>query len=223
MKKSLATAAVFGLGFVGLAATASAQNYGGNGQTFDKGDGGYASLKGGAQFLDDPDYRVGASNVKSKMDTGALGSAAIGMRHGPFRGEIEGLYSESDDKSNNVSGVGSANSDGKTKLTAAMGNAYYDIANVKGFVPYVGGGVGYGHVKFDNYRANGANLVDKSDNVLAYQGIAGVSYQINPCWDLTAEYRYIGTQDASVRTSAGNKTDISYDSNNVLVGARYNF
>lgn len=214
MKNAVFAASLMSAGMVMLSAGAHAQT-----QMYDKGDGGYASVKGGASWVDDQDYRVGGTGVSTKLDTGGIGSAAIGMRKGPFRGEIEGLYSESEVDKHNVAG----NADGKTKLTAAMGNVYYDITKIDGFVPYVGGGVGYGHMKLDNYSAGATKLVDKSDNVLAYQGIAGVSYQINPCWDVTAEYRYLGTQDASVRTAAGNKTDVSYNSNNVLVGLRYNF
>lgn len=187
-------------------------------------DGIYGSVKGGAAWVDDHSYDGGGLGpVETKLDDGLLGTAAIGMKRGMMRYELEGVRSEADVKAHTVNGV-SAGGGGKTELTAAMANVYVDLGQYGGFKPYVGGGAGYARVGFKGYDTPGTGeFLDDNDDVLAYQGMAGVSYDLNPCWALTAEYRYIGTNDAEVTTTAGTNTSMSYDSNNVLIGARYTF
>jgi opacity protein-like surface antigen len=186
-------------------------------------DGAYARVEGGWSNLDDNSFNTGAGRVDSKYDDdGYIAGAAIGSKMGPWRAEIEALYSENDVKSNNLNGAALAGVDGKTKLTAGMVNGYYDFGQAR-FKPYVGGGVGYANVKLDNYRGGGTTLADDDDNVLAYQGIAGVSYELNPCWSINGEYRYIGTNDAEINTFGGGKSKVAYDSNNVMVGLSYKF
>jgi len=186
-------------------------------------DGIYGSVKGGASWVDDHSYTTGLGSTETKLETGTIGSVAIGARNGMMRYELEGLRQDSDVKSHSAAGVAVGGS-GESELTAAMANVYVDFGERLGVKPYIGGGIGYGHVNFKDYSATGTGqFLDDSDNVLAYQGIAGVAYDINPCWAVTAEYRYIGTNDAEVATSAGTNTKVSYDSNNVLVGLRYTF
>jgi opacity protein-like surface antigen len=105
-------------------------------------DGTYISGRGGWSNVDDHNYTTGVGSVETKLDGGYLAGGAVGMRKGPWRAEIEGLYSESDVKSHTVSGVTTANADGSTSMSAAMANVYLDVANIKGFRPYVGGGAG---------------------------------------------------------------------------------
>lgn len=186
-------------------------------------DGAYARVQGGWSNLDDNSFSTSLGRVHTKYDDdGWISGAALGTRMGPWRGEIEGLYAEHEAKGHSLNGVGVGGVDGHAKLTAGMVNGYYDIGQGR-LKPYVGGGVGYANVKLDNYRAAGAKVADDDDNVLAYQGMAGVSYEINPCWSINGEYRYIGTNDAEIRTLGGGKSKVAYDSNNVMVGLTYKF
>lgn len=185
-------------------------------------DGVYGSLKGGATWQDDQSYDgAGLTGVETKFDRGRIGTAAIGVRSGPMRYELEGVHSESDVKSQNAGG-GSVTGGGKSRLTAGMANVYVDLGTYVGVKPYIGGGAGYGRVKVDNYTVGGVTAVNGKDDVLAYQGMAGVSYDITPKLAVTGEYRYVGTNDATVDGPFG-PSKVSYDSNNVLVGLRYTF
>jgi len=187
-------------------------------------DGPYASVKGGWTDTDDHSYNTGVGLAETKLKNGALGSAAMGYKYGVMRYEAEVLHQESDAKSHTIGGVTPGGVDGSPATTAAMANAYVDLGTYIGLKPYVGGGVGYSRVKFKDYRtASTGTFLDDSDNVLAYQGMAGVSYDITPKLALTGEYRYLGTNDPEVTTVGGTNTKISNDSNNGMLGLRYTF
>ncbi len=188
-------------------------------------DGMYGSIKGGAAWVDDHSYSApggGAGIVETKLDDGLIGTAALGVKSGIMRYELEGIRQESDVKAHTVGGT-SIGGGGKTTLSGAMGNVYIDLGEHMGLKPYIGGGAGYARVGFENFTAGGVTVLDEKDDVFAYQGMAGVSYDLNPHWALTAEYRYLGANDAKVSTVGGGTTKVSYDSNNVLIGARYTF
>lgn len=80
----------------------------------------------------------------------------------------------------------------------AMANVYYDFGNVRGFVPYVGAGVGLAYHRTSDYylpdwasnppdyRVRGAN-----DLSLAWSLMAGAGYQISDRAILDFGYRYI--------------------------------
>jgi opacity protein-like surface antigen len=186
-------------------------------------DGAYLSIKGGMSDVDDHSYNTGIGPASTKLKNGYIPSGAVGVRRGVMRYEIEGLHQESDVRNHSIGGAQTANPDGSTATSAAMANVYVDLGTHLGLKPYIGGGAGYAHVKYKDYRGNGVGFLDDSDDVFAYQGIAGVAYDINPCWTATAEYRYLGTNDPEVTTAGGTSTKVSNDSNNVLVGLRYKF
>jgi len=186
-------------------------------------DGVYVRGEGGWTNIDDNSFATGAGTVSNKYeDDGYSYGAAIGMKKGPMRYELEGLHQESDVKSNSLAGAPLAGSGGTAELNAAMANVYYDFGNGR-LKPYIGGGAGIAEMKMDNISGGGATLMDDSDSVLAYQGMAGVSYQLNPCWSVNAEYRYVGTNDAELTTPGGATSKVAYDSNNVMLGLTYKF
>lgn len=73
-----------------------------------------------------------------------------------------------------------------------MANALYDFDLHPRWTPYLGGGIGYAHL-FSNKNY--------SNNKVALQAIAGISYSICPKTDLGLEYRFfragVGTDDNS--------------------------
>lgn len=186
-------------------------------------DGAYGRVEGGWSNLDDNDFNTSAGRVSTKYkDDGWMAGAALGKRMGPWRAELEGLHQENTAKTVELNGANPGGGDGHAKLNALMANGYYDFGNGR-FKPYIGGGVGAANVKMDKIRNNVGQFADDDDNVLAYQGMAGVSYELNPCWSINAEYRYLGTNDADIKTLGGGTQKVGYDTNNVLIGATYKF
>lgn len=188
MKKQMLAATVMAAGIVAVAGAANAEGW--------SRDGVYATVKGGVTQAQDQSF-------DTSYDTGFTGGAAVGKKFGNYRAEVEGIYEESD--------VDSAAVDGKTEFYGAMVNGLYDFKNASRFTPYVGAGVGYGKVR---YSSDTAGVDSSSEDALAYQGIAGVGYELNPCWTLTGEYRYVGTTK---------EADTRYQSHSAVAGLRYTF
>jgi opacity protein-like surface antigen len=115
-----------------------------------------------------------------------------------------------------------------------MVNGYFDLGNVRGFVPYIGAGVGLAYHQMDEYtypvttggpyRVTGAN-----DLTLAWSVMAGVAYQVSDRAILDFGYRYIDLgRAASGRADPNSFTPskLSVDdmaAHEFKVGLRYHF
>jgi len=177
-------------------------------------------------------------------DTGlaVLGAVGWGFGNG-LRVELEGNYraSEVDQLSVRIGGLGNS---GSVRNYGAMVNALFDFdlssfgLQPSAVTPYIGAGIGYGwyEVSGARFSAGGSSFqLDDSDGQFAYQGIAGAAISLSnlaPGLALTAEYRFYGTVDQSLKVSrvagppvAGVPGGVKYENVNhsILVGLRYNF
>jgi outer membrane protein OmpA-like peptidoglycan-associated protein len=192
----------------------------------------YVGAAGGGSFLNDISPNGGGADTKSQFDNGwvGLGTAGWGFGNG-FRAELEGGY-----RRNDLSGVrGSAGGNGGALGTmSVMVNGLYDIdpamfgVQSYGFMPHVGVGVGWARPRFDHAQLYNGNTVSGKDDVLAYQGIAGVSYAVAPQIKLDLDYRYFGTQNGTFNSSpglsgTGSPTRTSIGDQEVTFGVRYEF
>jgi outer membrane protein OmpA-like peptidoglycan-associated protein len=201
----------------------------------------YVGAGVGANFRQDVDADVTGPAVGTATptieftDAGWVGVGSIGWGFGNgLRAEIEGNYRHNDVDAITGAGIpGSAVSRGYAKSYGVMANALFDFNLGLPVTPYLGAGAGYVWSEFDNVggRVGGASAVfDDTDGRFAYQGIAGVSLALASGLALTAEYRFLGTLEASHSGSAtvgGVTSPLSADSDNynhsVLVGLRYAF
>ena len=106
--------------------------------------------------------------------------------------------------------------DGRYRSIAFMGNILYDTNTGTSFTPYIGVGAGIAQV-----HLKVADFSDK-DWVFAYQGIAGVAYNITNNLALTVDYRYFATVDPKFDLG-GVTTKGEYGNHTVLAGLRYSF
>ncbi|MDD9859172.1 MAG: outer membrane beta-barrel protein [Nitrospira sp.] len=74
-----------------------------------------------------------------------------------------------------------------------------------------GGGVAWHVLK-------GANVVNSRDSVVAYQAMAGLSYDLTDALEVRSGYRYVGTGDYKDHGS-----DVSYDTHGLEFGFLYRF
>jgi outer membrane protein OmpA-like peptidoglycan-associated protein len=168
-------------------------------------------------------------------DVGLVGLGSIGWGFGNgLRAEIEGNYRHNDVDNVRAAGIPrTASSSGYAYTYGVMVNVLYDFNLGLPVTPYLGAGVGYAWSEFDKVgvRSGGNSVIlDDTDGRFAYQGIAGMSLALATGLALTAEYRFLGTLDASLSgtaTSGGATSTISADTTNynhsVLVGLRYAF
>jgi OmpA-OmpF porin, OOP family len=185
----------------------------------------YIGLNGGWNWAQNQKVDVGTLGItgatgtyKAKQDDGYAINGAVGYGWGNgFRTELEIGYKENQYKT--ARGIGPMN--GRAQIWSAMANVYYDIPVGFALRPYIGGGIGVanwdakGGISASPFRFND----DTTD--VAWQGIAGVGYDINPNWTLSVEYRYFETPIGGGGGPKGIRND--YSSQMALIGLRYNF
>lgn len=207
-------------------------------------DGLYLEGRGGVSFTSDIDNSGQGIVIEAEVDPGFAGEGAVGYAHDSgFRGEIalgyrqsgvDDLTIQNDGGFGAALGVGSLNGvslgslgvgvDGDGSLLNVMVNGYYDFDLGSKLTPFIGAGVGWGHVSLDIDLDSGGqtvSVVDDSDNVFAYQGIIGLSYEFTDGVSALASYSYLATSDPEFEDSSGVPFDSEYSSHNILVGVRF--
>ncbi len=104
--------------------------------------------------------------------------------------------------------------EGDLTTKSFMLNGYYDIATGSPWTPFVGVGIGWSKLDLDTP----AFPISDNDDVFTYQFIGGVAYAFNEQWSVDAEYRFVGTGDATISGA-----DYDFNSNNLMLGLRYSF
>ena len=201
-----------------LGATANATNI----------DGWYIGLEAGANWIQDVDVSEDTAsppNAVTSFDTGwaALGTVGYGWHN--WRGEIELGY-----RSNEIDVVNDGSVEtggGDFDEFSAMFNILYDFALTQKIGLYVGAGAGGDFIDYENNTTtHGGVFIHDDDWVFAWQGIAGVNYQLTSSTDLFVAYRYFNADSPFFVT--GTPLSHSDDFDNVVkhtatVGLRYHF
>jgi outer membrane protein OmpA-like peptidoglycan-associated protein len=179
----------------------------------------YVGLDAGAQFLQDSkNSGTGVSGLKSESDVGWLTQGVVGYGFGQWRVEGELSY-----RSSGIDKVGGVSGKGDTTVVAPMVNAVYEFLPQSKWHPFVGLGAGAGHVDAGKVKKAGADAYNGSDWQFAYQGFAGVGYDLTDNVELKAQYRYFSTLDYDTKSAAGTKLDSEYRDHGVMVGFVYKF
>lgn len=159
----------------------------------------YGELFGGVNLA--PDLEFQSSDYE--MDTGYNFGASLGWNLGAnWSVEGEVTYNK------NEYSCCTPNSASLLNLSV---NGYYTFQTAGSFKPYVGVGIGYGDLTYDN----GSEF---SDWVFTYQAIAGGRFAVTDTTDLFAEYRYVASDDAS-----DSGTVWEYRAHVLSAGLRVNF
>lgn len=181
----------------------------------------YVGLGGAWSHTQDSD----ASGLGADIDFESGWGASIALGYylpvdtGPnlaLRTELEGAWRSSD-----LDSVGGVASSGDYESRAVMLNIYGDFRNSTRWTPYIGAGIGYATVELSG---TALGLTDDKDSVLAYQGMAGVSYAPvsipNTEWRLG--YRYFATEDPSYSVG-GASVETEYGTHNLEAGVNLRF
>ncbi len=164
------------------------------------------------ELLDvDADYKIGYA-----------AGLQLGYDPGPLRFDLDGSYRVNDVDELKVNGVTAVTIDGELEIKALLLNAYYDFENASRAVPYLGAGIGVAEVSLDGFDANGIELVDGSDTVLAGQLAAGVLLPLSATTQLDVGYRFMVTDTASFSSPAG-KVEVDVRSHVLMVGLQFRF
>jgi len=196
----------------------------------------YFSLGAGATMpaTSSVDYRApgiaggAAIGAPTKFDTGYILSGAIGYRWSPVvRTEFEINWRKA-----GVESIAGADATGKQRTLGMMGNVLFDVTDIGGFRPYVGGGAGVGFNKWSGVRAGaspafpaGTATYSDKDTAFQWQAIGGVSRAFTERTEGFVEYRYIGLEQNKFIGATANTIASRHDdrSHNLLAGVRINF
>lgn len=137
---------------------------------------------------------------------------AYGVQAGYVRGELE-LNNSRDIKRNYIGGLDHF----RLYKHSVMANAYFDYLTCTPWTPYVGAGIGSAYLKADD----GSNA--KSVYNLAWQVMAGLTYDINSHWTLDAGYRYADLGRIRKNSGEGHVAKLTARDHEILLGVRYTF
>lgn len=108
-----------------------------------------------------------------------------------------------------------SDTEGDTSTLGAFANVAYEFKNVGRIRPFVGAGVGFAQVNYDD------GVVDDDDIGFAYQAKAGLAYDINERLTTELAYRYINVTDVEFGSGATSPVSADYDNQAVTIGLRY--
>ena len=156
-----------------------------------------------------------AGSAMITYDSGMLGSAAAGYDFaGPMRTDVEYIWQKNDVDTLLYKNQYGNFAEGDFTTQTLMVNGYYDIKTGSPWTPYIGGGIGW--AKLD-LNTPGLPTSDY-DDAIAYQVIGGVAYDVTSQLSIDAQYRFMGTSDATISGA-----DYNLTTNNVVLGIGYSF
>jgi opacity protein-like surface antigen len=153
--------------------------------------------------------------ARMTYDSGFVGSLAAGYDFAnPVRLEIELIRHKNDLDITSYNNFYGTFNEGDLKTRSFMLNGFYDVDTGSAWTPFVGAGMGWSKLDIND---PGFNTSD-SDDVFTYQLIGGVAYAFNDQWSVDAQYRFMGTSDATI-----DGADFNLNSNDLMLGLRYSF
>jgi len=141
-----------------------------------------------------------SSGIKASFDQNLGYGGAIGYKLTSLR--VEGEFVAARNSFDSSTFGPSTTTTGSLTHNAAMLNAYLDIFKFLMIEPYIGVGVGYMEVKADNLSFTGGPRYDSSDDVVAYQAMAGVNVALTSHLRVGAGLRYITSDKSSFNNSS---------------------
>ena len=191
----------------------------------------YVSVFGGWSMADeiDGDFATGATTyeVELDLDDGFTAGIAVGAHINEWlRGEIElsGNWHDADGEVGTTADTTPTEVDGDVDAMFVLANLWLDLPIGDVIRPYVGGGVGFGHLSVEVDTTGGTTLFDESDWGFAYQLGAGVAFDFaeNIAFDIGYRFKAINNADIEVDSDFGTFDDFEadYQSHNIIAGIR---
>lgn len=170
-------------------------------------DGWYSSVFGGYAYLPNNLNKTiqGRTWTDANYSSGYDLGGSLGYKSNPMRYEGELSYFNADLQHFKRSDLAQQNITqpgvrGYNNAILAMANVYYDFNGfVAGIQPFIGGGLGYAFIngQFISSTPTRYQKYNASNNVLAYQGTAGLTYNFAENYALNLAYKYVGTDTAN--------------------------
>jgi outer membrane protein OmpA-like peptidoglycan-associated protein len=183
----------------------------------------YVGVDTGASLLEDSRIRAMGETAKNTSDIGWLAQGQVGYAFGPWKVEGELSYRDNALHKMNMA-YGTVEMDGHTAVLATMANGIYEFLPDSKWHPFVGAGVGVANINVDKIKIYGDKVYKGNDWQFAYQGFAGVGYDVSRNVELKAQYRYFATLEYNTRAiDTGINLDNEYHDHALLIGFTYKF
>jgi OmpA-OmpF porin, OOP family len=188
----------------------------------------YIGVSGSVPFVNETDVTSNGNTLgEVDFDSGYGVGGSIGYTPGPMgnfldntRFEFEYFYRDNSLDSF-TSGASSTSVGQKLTSDAYMLNAYYDINTATRLTPYLGAGAGTTRISLDVPGLG----VNSTDNVFAYQLMAGLGWQPETLLNtvLQVGYKYLDASDPEFGSASGATIGHEYQVHSVEAGARFRF
>lgn len=184
----------------------------------------YTGADGGVDFLRDADIKGREADGTSFKDRSISNAGYALLLQGGYdfggpKAELEVGWRSAGLKSLQES---EGRRSGSTSSLSFMANGLYEFLPKSSWHPFLGAGLGAARTSARWKNDEGTFLKD-ADWVLAYQAMAGVSYDLSRTWGVKVQYRYFGALDSSYTSTDGTVAEIGYSSHSVLAGVTYKF
>lgn len=160
---------------------------------------------------------------KLHSDDSALVEATGGYKFGDFRLEAEAAWDRHRIKDFTSGGIVTPLDDGHLEVRSAMLNGIYDIPVAPRFKISIGAGAGVGNGRVKFFDPTLVSTFSNGDRThFMWQGIGGLTYEVNPNVDLFVDYRYrseLGDNNTPVLAAPLRAHDINEQA--VLAGFRW--
>ena len=187
----------------------------------------YVGVLGGLNFTEETSADTRIKGVALGKRSGLTGADAeishkrgwaagglAGYDFGTFRLQADVIFRRNVFDKTTVSGV-EGDASGRVSSLAPMVSALYDIPTGTSFVPYIGAGVGASRT---TVRSDGAK---EGKWGVAYQGIAGLRYDMSRNLALGVEYRYFATPERDFNEN--NIKNYGYHNHSAFIALTYKF
>ncbi|MEM9331952.1 MAG: outer membrane beta-barrel protein [Pseudomonadota bacterium] len=241
--KSLAIAAGI-LTFAGNLSQATAADFADSGKA-EASSKYYFAARLGAAFAEDSSFDLNAAAaVPTAIDnlyesSNIMGAIALGKNFGGgFRGEIEVSYGSSEIDAHTIvalpATLSGSSAFGDTSVLTGLVNGYYDF-DLGGVSPYVSAGLGAARLDFDNHGvvipaggvaglpAGPITALDDSGTGFAWQVGAGLNVEIDAITTFEIGYRYQSVENVELTAVDGTRTDVDFETHNIIGGLRFDF
>lgn len=161
-------------------------------------DGWYTSVFGGYTYLPANientilfQYRDGTG-----YSSGYNAGGRIGFQSNPIRYEGEYTFLYDNLKHFDINFIPQTGVTGFSSANLLMANIYYDFPDMLPTIsPYLGVGFGYAYLQasLESWGPAGYTYFSTNDNVFAYQGTAGLTYNFAENYAVNIAYRYVAT------------------------------
>lgn len=118
---------------------------------------------------------------------------------------------------------GKVDGDGDLRAESLLLNTWGVYRGFRGWVPYLGAGIGAARLTADDLKVFGQPLADDDKVVFAYQLGIGVDFPLTQSLSLDLGYRFFGTARPEFTAADGSKFKTRYLSHSALLGLRFGF